>query len=97
MDPKLIMDDKSKEKALEKEMNKKYGTARGKRGIIIKQIKNVATQLGAKILACKFLRKCRKEEVLAGVITVAAQCAEGTSMSWVPYLLNLFQEECKDA
>jgi hypothetical protein len=53
--------------------------------------------LGAKILACKLLRKCRKEEVPAGVIAVAAQCAEGTSMSWVPYLLNLFQEDCKDA
>jgi hypothetical protein len=97
MDPALILDDKSKEKALAEEMKKKYGTARGTRGIIIKWINNAATQLGAKILACKLLRKCRKEEVPAGVIAVAAQCAEGTSMSWVPYLLNLFQEDCKDA
>jgi hypothetical protein len=55
------------------------------------------TQLGTNILACKLLRKCRKDEVPAGVIAVAAQCVEGTSMSWVPYLLNLFQEDCKDA
>jgi hypothetical protein len=96
MDPALIMDDKSKEKALAEEMKKKYGTARGTRVIIIKWVNNTATQLGANILACKLLRKCRKEEVPAGVIAVADQCAEGTSMSWVPYLLNLFQEDCKD-
>jgi hypothetical protein len=96
MDPALILDDKSKEKALAEEMKKKYGTDRGTRGIIIKWINNVATQLGAKILACKLLRKCRKDEVPAGVIVVAAQCAEGTFMSWVPYLSNLFQIDCKD-
>jgi hypothetical protein len=96
MDPTLILDDKSKEKVLTEEMKKKYGTARGMRGIIIKQINNVATQLGTNILACKFLRKCRKEEVPAGVIAVAAQCTEGTFMSWAPYLLNLFQVDYKD-
>jgi len=91
----LIIDDKSKEKALAEEMKNKYGTTRGTRGIIIKWINNAVTQLGAKILACKLLRKCRKDEVLAGVITVVDQCAEGTSVSWVPYLLNLFQMDCK--
>jgi len=84
MDPTLVLDDKSKEKELAEEMKKKYGTARGMRGIIIKWIKNVATKLGAKILACKLLRKCRKEEVPTRINLVAAQCAEGTSMSWAP-------------
>jgi hypothetical protein len=97
MDPALIMVVKSKEKALEEEMKKKYGVARRTRGIMIKQINNISTQLGTKILSYKLLRKCHKEEVPAGVIAVVAQCAEGTSMSWVPYLLNLFQEDCKDA
>jgi hypothetical protein len=91
------LDDKSKEKALVEEMKKKYGTAKGTRGIILKWINNVATQLGTKILACKPLRKCHKDEVLEEVITVAAQCTEGTFVSWVPYLLNLFQVDCKDA
>jgi hypothetical protein len=36
MDPTLILDDKSKEKALPEEIKKKYGTDRGTRGIIIK-------------------------------------------------------------
>jgi hypothetical protein len=49
MDPALILDDKYKENTLVKEMKNKYGTDRGTRGIIIKWIKNAATQLGAKI------------------------------------------------
>jgi hypothetical protein len=53
MDPTLVLDDKSKEKALVEEMKKKYGTAKGTRGIIIKWINNVATQLGTKILSYK--------------------------------------------
>jgi hypothetical protein len=97
MDPMLILDDKSKEKALAKEMKNKYGTDRGTRGIIIKRINDVVTQLGENILACKLLRKCHKYEALAGVIAVAAQCAEGTFMSWVPYMSILFQIEYKDA
>jgi hypothetical protein len=36
MDPTLILDGKSKEKVLAKEMKNKYGTDRGARGIIIK-------------------------------------------------------------
>ena len=63
MDLALILDDNSKKKTLAEEMKKKYGTDRGTRSIIIKWINNVATQLGTKILACKLLRKCRKDEV----------------------------------
>jgi hypothetical protein len=97
MDPALILDDKSKEKTLAKEMKKKYGTDSRTRGIIIKWINNVALQLGTKILVCKLLRKFRKDEVSVRVIVVVAQCAKGTSMSWAPYLSNLFQVDCKDA
>jgi hypothetical protein len=58
MDPTQFLDDKAREKALAEDMKKKYGTDRGTRGIIIKRINDAATQLGAKILACKLLRKC---------------------------------------
>ena len=51
MDPMLILDNKSKEKALAEEIKKKYGIASRTRGIIVKQINNAATQLGTKILA----------------------------------------------
>jgi hypothetical protein len=97
MDPAQFLEEKTKEKALAEEMKKKYGTERGTRGIIIKQISDIATKMAAKIMACKLLKKCRKEEVSAGVVAVAAQCVEGTTFSWAPYLLNLFLEDCKDA
>jgi hypothetical protein len=71
-------------------------TLKGGRRIIIKWISDIATKMGAKIMACKLLRKCRKEEVSAGVVAVAAQCVEGTTVSWAPYLLNLFLDDCKD-
>jgi hypothetical protein len=95
MDPTLILDDNSKEKALAEEMKKKYGTDRGTRGIIVKRINDVVTQLGENILAYKLLRKCCKDEVSTGVIALATQCTEGTFMSWAPYLSNLFQINCK--
>jgi hypothetical protein len=78
-------------------MKKKYGTDRGTRGIIIKSINDVATQLGVEILACKMLRKFHREEVSAGVITLVAQCAEGTTVNWELYLLKFFLDDCKDA
>jgi hypothetical protein len=78
-------------------MNKKYGIDGGTRWIIIKRINDVATQMGAKILSCKLLRKCHREEVPTGIVTVAAQYVEGTTVSWEPYLLNLFMDDCKDA
>jgi hypothetical protein len=71
MDPTLILDDKSKEKTFAEKMKKKYGTDKGTRGIIIKWINNVVTKLDAKILACKLLRKCCKDEVPTGFIVVA--------------------------
>jgi hypothetical protein len=77
-------------------MKNKYNIARGTRGIIIKWINNPTTQLGTKILACKLPGKCRKDKVPVGFIVVAAQCAKGTFMRWVPYLLNLFQVDCRD-
>jgi hypothetical protein len=58
MDPTQFLDEKTKEKALTEEMKKKYGTDRGTRGIIIKRINDVTTQMATKIMACKLLRKC---------------------------------------
>jgi hypothetical protein len=73
MDLAHFLDDKARDKDLEEEMKKKYETERGTRGIIIKRINDVTTQLGMKILSCKLLRKCHREEVPAGVVIVAAQ------------------------
>jgi hypothetical protein len=97
MDPAQFLDDKTKEKALAEEMKNKYGTERGTHRIIIKQISDIATKMAAKIMACKLLRKCPQGGSLGGVVAVAAQCVEGTTVSWAPYLLNLFLDDCKDA
>jgi hypothetical protein len=95
--PMQYLDDKMKENTLAKEMNKTYGTERGSCRIIIKSINDVATQMATKLMPCKLLRKCCKEEVPAWVVAATTQCANGTMLSWAPYLLNLFLDDCKDA
>jgi hypothetical protein len=52
--------------------------------------------MATKIMACKFLKKIHREEVLTGVFAAATRCAEGTTLSWAPYFLNLFLDDCKD-
>jgi hypothetical protein len=94
--PAQFLDDKTKEKELVDEMKKTYGIERGSREIIIKRISDATKRMATKIMACK-LRKFRKEEVPARVITAAAKCAEGTILNWAVYLLKLFLEDCKDA
>jgi hypothetical protein len=88
--PEHYLDDKTKEKYLAEEMKKKYGTERGSRGIIINRISEPTMRLEMKLMACKLLRKCHKEEAPAGVIAATTQCAKGSLLSWDPYLLNFF-------
>jgi hypothetical protein len=53
--------------------------------------------MAAKILSCKLLRRCCREEVPVGVVVVADQCVEGTIVRWAPYLFKLFLDDFKDA
>jgi hypothetical protein len=94
--PTQYLDDKTKKKALVEEMKKTYGTKRGSCRIIIKCISDTAIRLATKLMVCKFLKKFPKEEVYARVVATAAQCTEGTVLSWALYLLNLFLEDFKD-
>jgi hypothetical protein len=71
--PEEYPDDKTKEKYLAEEMKIKYGTKRGSRGIIINQISEPTIRLAMKLMACKLMRKCQKEEAPAGVIVEATQ------------------------
>jgi hypothetical protein len=91
------LNEKMKEKSLSEVMKKTYSIEKGSRGIIIKRINDAKTRMATKIMACKMLRKCRKEEVPTGVVAAAAQCANGTMLRWPPYLLNMFLDDCKDA
>jgi len=65
------MDDKTKEKVLAEETKKNYGIVRGSRGIIINRISEPTIILETKLMACKLLRKCRKEEAPAGVVAAS--------------------------
>jgi hypothetical protein len=57
-------------------------------GIVIKDINDPATRFSTNLMACKILRKCIKEEAMAGVTAAVAQCVKGIVLSWVPCLLN---------
>jgi hypothetical protein len=90
--PMQYMDEKTKENGgNEKDLNRK-----GSQGIIIKQISDATTRMETKLMVCKLLWKCRKEEVPAGVVVATTQCTNDTMLSWAPYLLNLFLDNCKD-
>jgi len=78
-------------------MKKTYGTERGSCVIIIKSISEATKRLATKIMACKLLIKCHKEEVPVRVIMAATQCTDGTMLSLAPYLLNMFLDDCRDA
>jgi hypothetical protein len=62
-------------------MKNKYGTERGSCRIIIKRISDAMTRMATKIMACKLLRKFRKEEVSTGVVAAATQYTEGTTLN----------------
>jgi hypothetical protein len=49
------------------------------------------------MLACKLLRKCKRDQVPAWVITVTEKCVEGTTMRWEPFLLNWFLLDCTES
>jgi len=87
--PMQYLDDKTKEKTPAEEMKRTYG-----REVYLCDIIMVIW-MATKILACKMSRKCHKEEVPVEVVATEVQCMNGTSLSWAPYLLNLFLEDYK--
>jgi hypothetical protein len=90
------MEDKTNEEAISNEIKAKYGTGRGSRRIRINDINDHVTRFATRLLGCNLMCKCMKEEVLARVVAATTQCIKGSSMSWAPYLLNSFLEDCKD-
>jgi hypothetical protein len=88
--PKQYLEDKTKEKSISDEIKDKYVVERGNRGIRIIDINGPVTLFATRLLGCKLMHKCRKEEVPTGVVAVVTQCAKGISMSWDPYLLIHF-------
>ena len=75
------LDDKTKEKSLVDGIKSKYGTKKGSRGMIIKKISESKTRFATKLMACKFMRKCCKEESPTSVIAATMQCAKWSLLS----------------
>jgi hypothetical protein len=69
--PEQYLEDKTKEKSISDEIKEKYGTKRGNRGIRISDINDPATRFSTRMLGCKLMHKCRKEEVPTGVVAAA--------------------------
>jgi hypothetical protein len=70
--PETDLEEKPKEKVIAEEMKNKFNTDKGSRGLIINRINEHVTRLATNLLACQLLRKCHKEEALAGVIVTVA-------------------------
>jgi hypothetical protein len=94
--PKRYLEDNTRAKAISYEIKAKYGMERDNKGIKISDINDLATRFSTKLLGCKLMHKCCKEEVSNGVVIIISQCVKGSSMSWAPYLLNSFLENCNE-
>jgi hypothetical protein len=91
------LENKGHEKEIVELVKEKFGTSRGNKGIALKYINDNATRFANKLMDCKLLRKCRKEEAPVGVIIVVVQCEKGVMFIWAPYILNQFLIDCIDA
>jgi hypothetical protein len=71
--PEEYLDNKAHEKDIVELVKSQFGTSRRKRGIFLRDINDNATRFSSKLMACKLLRKCRKEEAPSGIILVTTQ------------------------
>jgi hypothetical protein len=64
-------------KALAEIIKENYHTFHGQCGLDVAIIVDSMVRFAMQSLACKLLRKCRKDQVPTKVITAAEQCVEG--------------------
>jgi len=69
---------------------KKYGATRGKCGIQFEGMNDPAVRFSTQLLTCNFLGKCRRDQVLGGVIQVTKKCVACVQMNWAMFLVNQF-------
>lgn len=85
---------KENENIIVKDIYEKYGMCRGGRGVFIDLINDDQVKFTTTLMACKLLRKCRRDQCLAVVIKEIEISITGVWMSWVPFLLNQFITDC---
>jgi hypothetical protein len=83
--------------ATHEEVYAKYGTHRGKKGVVISKINDLKVQFSMLILAFKILHKCHKDEYPLVVIFIVKQCIEGVKIDWEIYLQNEFIQDFLEA
>jgi hypothetical protein len=66
------LENKVHKKEIIKIVNAQFGTNRGNMCIVLRDINDNATRFSNKLMACKLLRKCRKEEAPIRFIAVVA-------------------------
>jgi hypothetical protein len=82
------LDNKASKKEIAELVKEQFGTKKGNKGIFLRDINNNVERFTNKLMACKVLRRCRKEEAIEGFIIVTAQCVKGVMFIWASYLLN---------
>jgi hypothetical protein len=58
VNPEQYLDEKMKEKTIAEEVKSQFGTDRGNKGMIIKNINDPTTRFMTNMMDCKLLRKC---------------------------------------
>jgi len=69
-------------------MKDKYDTHKGVCGFDIVSINDDTIRFMMQVLACKLLRKCRKDQVITGVIETTKKCVARVQMNWATFLVN---------
>ena len=80
-DPADISEGKGSDLAIAEAMKKKYKMEKKKRGYTISNINENAVHVATQILAGKFMRKCRTDEVPTLMVALAKQCMEGVQFN----------------
>jgi hypothetical protein len=81
---------KAGEKAQSEAIKDKFHTFRGKGGLDVANINDDSVPFSMKVMACKLLRKCRKDEVFASIIAATKKCTEGVQLNLSTFLVNQF-------
>ena len=76
-DPSPLFTDKLNEKYFSERIKEKFNIFRGERGLDVESTNYECVRFATQFLACKLLRKCRRAQVLVGVIASTEKCIEG--------------------
>jgi len=80
-DPSPLFFDKKNENALSEITREMFHTHRAQHGLDVTSICDPKVRFLMYILACKLLRKCRKDQIPVIIIVVEEKCVEGIQMN----------------